>query len=776
MRICARVGWLIGGLVILRFVAVAAQGPIQYVYDDLGRLISVSDPSGDTAVYHYDAVGNLLSIDRHPSSQVSIISFLPSSGPIGSTVTIFGTGFSATPAQDAVTINGTAAGVTSATATQLVVTVPGGATTGAIAVTAPAGSATSATTFVVASTSGPTISSFSPGTALSGTALGIDGTNFDPTAADNRASLNASPLSLTAATTTHLTTSVPVAATSGRVHVSTALGSAASASDFWVVPPGYSASNVTQALRFSGFGTANAVTATFAASSNLGLLLFDGTLGQRVTVTIDNVTTPTVNLSVLSPFGVTLGSVLAGSGGAFLDAMTLPTGPYTYTLFVRPSGSGHARFTVTDVPPDASTALTFGTGGSSGTAAMSVAGQNGRFTFAGLAGHTASAVVSSDTVSSMQVKVLRPDGTTLMAPVAWTPGTHFIDAQLLPVNGLYTIALDPVGSATGSVSLTLYDATDQTGTITADGTAKGVTTSIPGQNVTLTFTETAGHRVSLKVGPGPTGSVAILDRDGVTTLGSVGIGALNALIEPLTLPADGTYSVRVNYSSSSTGSVTLNLYDVPADVTGTVTPTTSGTSATAPLNTPGQNALYGLGTPVNSRVSLFVSGGAPVGSVIVRRPDGTTLTSTSSGALASFIEPWTFASGQTIKIDPNTVFTGSVTIKVYDVPNDQTGSLTIGGSAVPLTMVAGQNAAFTFSGTAAQQATVHITGNTINGLNGVNVKLVSTDGTTVLASTSSAAASFNLSTVTLPSTGTYTIRVDPASGNTGSLNLSVSSP
>jgi YD repeat-containing protein len=41
-----------------------AQSPIQYVYDEIGRLIAVIDRSGDTATYTYDAVGNILSIGR----------------------------------------------------------------------------------------------------------------------------------------------------------------------------------------------------------------------------------------------------------------------------------------------------------------------------------------------------------------------------------------------------------------------------------------------------------------------------------------------------------------------------------------------------------------------------------------------------------------------------------------------------------------------------------------------------------------------------------------
>lgn len=41
--------------------------PINYSYDDLGRLIGVVDKNGDAATYSYDAVGNLLSISRYSS-------------------------------------------------------------------------------------------------------------------------------------------------------------------------------------------------------------------------------------------------------------------------------------------------------------------------------------------------------------------------------------------------------------------------------------------------------------------------------------------------------------------------------------------------------------------------------------------------------------------------------------------------------------------------------------------------------------------------------------
>jgi YD repeat-containing protein len=71
-------------------MASPAAAQIAYIYDEVGRLVGVVDPIGDTGVYSYDAVGNLLSISRQSSSNVSIIDFTPHSGPVGTTVTISG--------------------------------------------------------------------------------------------------------------------------------------------------------------------------------------------------------------------------------------------------------------------------------------------------------------------------------------------------------------------------------------------------------------------------------------------------------------------------------------------------------------------------------------------------------------------------------------------------------------------------------------------------------------------------------------------------------------
>lgn len=136
--------------VLLLFCAPArTQTRTVYLYDELGRLKAVLTPSGEAAIYNYDAAGNISSITRQLSTVLSILDFTPHKGTAGSSVTIYGTGFSSTPAQNIVLINGVAASVTAASATQLIVTVPASATSGHIAVTTAGGTALSTGYFFV---------------------------------------------------------------------------------------------------------------------------------------------------------------------------------------------------------------------------------------------------------------------------------------------------------------------------------------------------------------------------------------------------------------------------------------------------------------------------------------------------------------------------------------------------------------------------------------------------------------------------------------------------
>jgi 6-phosphogluconolactonase len=120
-------------------------------YDDLGQLTKVIDSNGNEIDYVYDAVGNLLQIARPsppPPNSLAIFNFTPQQGGVGANVTIQGQNFAAVSGSNTVTFNGTPATVLSATSTTLVVTVPLGASTGAISVTV-GGSTVQSSTFLV---------------------------------------------------------------------------------------------------------------------------------------------------------------------------------------------------------------------------------------------------------------------------------------------------------------------------------------------------------------------------------------------------------------------------------------------------------------------------------------------------------------------------------------------------------------------------------------------------------------------------------------------------
>src|SRR5690348_13548385 len=64
-----------------------------YVYDDDGRLIAVITPAGEASVYEYDAAGNFTAIRRLTQNELLILTFTPGQGGVGTSVTIYGTGF-----------------------------------------------------------------------------------------------------------------------------------------------------------------------------------------------------------------------------------------------------------------------------------------------------------------------------------------------------------------------------------------------------------------------------------------------------------------------------------------------------------------------------------------------------------------------------------------------------------------------------------------------------------------------------------------------------------
>jgi len=512
---------------------------------------------------------------------------------------------------------------------------------------------------------------------------------------------------------------------------------------------------------------------TVTSSGETVPVRFSGTAGERVSIALSAVTMPVGSVSLLSPSGATLNSSYASSGGGFVDATTLPT-TGTYTINVAPLvGTGSITLTLCDVPPDATTATT--PGGGAASISIGTPGQNGRITFAATAGQRVSLQLSGVTIQFASLSILKPDGSALNSGQYIGSGSTFVDATTLPAAGTYTVFIDPQGAATGSASVTVYDVPPDAGGPITLGTPVPISTTVPGQNARLTFSATAGQRVSLKIANSTYASAtaALLGPNGSAAGGSTFFGTTGGFVDARTLPTTGTYTLFVDPPYATTGSATITLYNVPPDATGTITP--GGAAVMPNLSTPGQNAQYTFDGTAGQRISVKVGPSTmSMGYVSITGPTGAPVVSnTLFGMFDTFVDVRVLpATGKyTLTVDPYNDATGFAMVTLYDVPPDAAAALSVGGPAQPISITTpGQNAKATFAGTAGQ--TVRLTLSNVSVMVSF-VSILKPDGST-LVSSQLVGMFGSIITTTTPVAGTYTIVVDPMNQYTGSMTLGVS--
>jgi YD repeat-containing protein len=660
----------------------ASSGPVLYAYDAIGRLIQVTDPSGDAAIYHYDPVGNITSIERPGASVVSISGFTPVSGAVGASVTIYGTGFS-TSSANTITFGGGQVTATAATPNQLTVTVPAGAATSQLGLSNAAGSATSADTFTVtaAPTGAPTITSFTPAVGVAGTPVTITGTNFDPIAGNDRVTANLAFMSVSTATATSLTAPIPSAG-SGPITVATPAGSAVTTTDLFIAPSPYTAAQVDFAQRMAIGGTK---VVTIGSVNHIGLVTFSGTAGQRVSLLGTQGMSGfyfgcDVNVSLLTAYGTPidfLPTCMESTG--FMEVKTLrATGTYTILVVPTSPATGSVTLTLVDVPADPAGTIT--ADGTPVTVTTTAAGQNARLTFSGAAGQRISLVgtqgMSGQVLAcDVNVTILAPDGTALAGGSACMEGSGFIDpaslpAAGLPASGTYTIFVDPASSATGSLTLRLNTVTDFSGATNANGAAMTVPLTTAGQNGIVTFSGAASQWVSLTTS-GIGGQLALacdvnasILRSGGSTLVSPTCVEGNGFIDALQLPASDTYTIFIDPASSVTGTLILKVYTATS-ATGSVT--INGGSS--PFSTvPGQNIDVTFSGAANQSVrGSTTANPSACATLKILRQDGTTVVSSYTGCGTTITMPaTTLPAGETyhLIVDPSGAAAGTFGITV----------------------------------------------------------------------------------------------------------------
>ena len=366
-----------------------------------------------------------------------------------------------------------------------------------------------------------------------------------------------------------------------------------------------------------------------------------------------------------------------GSSGAFLEPVTLPTtGNYTVKLDPRQWYFGSATATVYNVAADQAGTITAGTPLAL-TFAAGNPGQNATETFSGTAGQKVSLnltanTIGANTISGTKVSIVAGSTTVVAATDVGTNG-KFIEPVTLPSTATYTIKVDPQGANTGGITLNLANfGSDTTGTITANGSSTVVTSTAAGQNGTLTFTGSVNQRIALNLstnfGTMFSGArVWVKSPTNTNVVGPIVVGTNGSFVEPVTLTAAGTYTVKVDPDGANTGNVTLNLYTVPNDASSAIT---AGGAGVALANTvPGQNMKFTFTATAGQKVSIKLNpvtiGSNAVSGTTVTLLKGTTTVGipVGVGTNGGYIDVTTLATAgtYTIKVDPQGVNTGSLT-------------------------------------------------------------------------------------------------------------------
>lgn len=594
-------------------VATEAAGA-QYVYDAAGRLVQVIALSGASAAYTYDAAGNLLAVTPLSATTAAVTGFSNASGATGSTLTIYGSGFSTTPGNNQVYVNGVAATVTSSTANSITVTVPTGATTGTVKVTNSNGTVTSAHNFAVSSV--PSIASFSPAIGAPGTTVTVSGSNFPASASAVQATINGVAATVTSSSASSLTLTVPSGATPGPIVLTTATGTATSTADFFALAPGVSPSVVAMTGQLTIDGSS--LTATIGSAGKYGIVAFAGSQGQTISIQASSESFPSsCGLGILGlygPAGTSLDTLNFCAGGT---AGTLPT-TATYFLLIAPYGTDTGSVTLhIQSAPVVTAPITIG--GPPVTLTTTVPAQSTQLAFTTTsANQTVSLEVLSSTYPSgsctgVFMNVYGP----APAPLLVTSLNPCLAAQVLtlPTAGTYTIATttETPSQAVGSVTLQMQNAPPATGTATLGGSSVTLTTTVPAQQSDLSFTTTSANQiVSFQILSGTYSSNCALFWVNVTGPAPTAtvVTSLNACLaaQLMTLPTAGTYTVTVSPDATSTavGSLTVKLQNAPL-ITGTAT--IGGAAVTLTTTVPAQLSLLSFTTTTaNQSVTLVYSG------------------------------------------------------------------------------------------------------------------------------------------------------------------------
>ncbi len=731
---------------------------------------SLTRAASNVVEFSYDAAGNITDIKRQVASGFAITSLDPGSGAVGATVTIYGTGFSATPSSNLVKFNGVTATVSAATSGSLSTTVPASASTGRVTVTLAGQTATSPQDFVVVVPGAPTITSFTPTNGGSATSVSVAGTNFDTVSGATVVKLNGVVAAAAITSSTALSFSVPASASSGRITATTTVGTGSSAQDFLVPPSGVSAADIVVIARIQPGGAPAGV--SLPPTSKHALLLFDGAADGYYTVQLgqygSSPSIATTPYKIIKPDNTVLATGVVGTSTA-RPTIHIPKLPVTgtYSILISP---GPATFDANiRVAADPIVVID----GAAENVALAFQGQTARMAFNAAAGKDLGVgilglALTPTNTSGSAMTIFNPDGSVLANPGScYAPAAGNLEGNCdlevrTSVAGVHTMIFDIAPGAAASFSAQISE--EVTGAITMGG-GLDVALTRPGQDGRYTFSAATGDNAGLDLSgilttPASRALAATIRRPNGTILGSLSATQPDgAYLDLGTISTAGTYTIALDPAFAAYGTARFSVKQGN-------TLSTSDSPAAFATTYIGESVRYRFVGSSGQNVSIGVSDLAYVGTsanpatLTVYKPDATAFSTSVSCAptvmsgrcrllMANLPASGTY--GIVLRPPSGVRLTGNLAVSA-----DLSGTLSAGVAQSLTATRAGQAARYTFSGTAGDSVAVKLFGITTTP-SGQNLTITVytpsgsiLSGTTTVSGTNSKA----LEIPNLPTTGT----------------------
>lgn len=468
----------------------------------------------------------------------TITSFTPTSAGSGMVVSITGTNF--TSATDISFGNAVARGYTIVSDVQINAVIDTGST-GSISVTNPAGVATKTGFTYVAS---PTITSFTPTSALAGSTITITGTNLTNASAVTFGGVSAA--SFVKVSSTVITAVVSSGGATGSISITTPGGSVSTLTDFTYIPPvptitsftpTSAGAGATVVIKGTGFFNISSITIggtevssfTIDSSTQIKAIVASGTTGKIVIINSSGSITSSTDFTFIQP--PTISSFTPSSLVSGL-IVTISGSNFTGTTSVKFGGTAATSFTVLS-----STQITAVVGaGTSGDVSVTTLGGTATksgFTFVGAPSIISFTPLATGTGNSVTISGLNFTGASAVS-FGGIPAASFTVVSPSLITAVVGTGADGIVSVTtpgGTATLAGFTLvpTPTIISFSPNSTIKGTLVNIIGTNfnnasavsfggtAAASYTVVSPILITAVVGNGSTGNISITTPGGTVT-------------------------------------------------------------------------------------------------------------------------------------------------------------------------------------------------------------------------------------------------------------------